>query len=154
MARIVRAFHTYWAPFSIGLILTGLTLPVLVRIRGEFAIGGEWTIPIWTCILSCACRYLSTLRRDFSYIKVRRDLEKRGAAVTDEQFTWCVQYARQKARSAGLGEDYVILLLPDVIMEDIFRRAVNTRTEVLLEQQGRSNQLCRHQHQLGATSQR
>ena len=57
--------------------------------------------------------------------EAREELEKEGYILTDVQFLENVQYARRKAALSGKGEEYLPLLLPDVIREYFFRMALN-----------------------------
>ena len=59
------------------------------------------------------------------YADVRAELEGRGLVLDDEEYLSLVTYARRKAEVSGKGEDYIPLLLPDVIKEHFFRLAIN-----------------------------
>lgn len=59
------------------------------------------------------------------YADIRRQLEDDGYGLTDKEYGYNISYARRKAKACGKGEDYIQILLPDVIKEYIFRRCIN-----------------------------
>lgn len=59
------------------------------------------------------------------YPDIRRQLEDDGLILTDEEYAYNLSYARRKAQVCGKGEDYIPLLLPDVIKEFLFSRYIN-----------------------------
>lgn len=59
------------------------------------------------------------------YEEIRKECEKQGSKVDDEEFEDLLSYARRKADVLGKGESYISYLLPDVIREYLFRNTVN-----------------------------
>ena len=62
------------------------------------------------------------------YEEIRRNLEKKGYRVADNQFYKIVTLAKIKAIISGKGERYIGLLLPDVVKDYFFREAINAST--------------------------
>lgn len=62
------------------------------------------------------------------YPEIRKRLEAQGLVLTDEEYAEQVRYARRKCEVNGKGEDYMPLLLPDVIKEYLMRSYINMVT--------------------------
>lgn len=59
------------------------------------------------------------------YQSVRRRLEDDGYVLTDDEYRETLNYARRKAGASGKGDDYIPVLLLDVIREYVFCKCVN-----------------------------
>lgn len=57
-----------------------------------------------------------------SYTEILKTMGISEAILTEKEYTEAVEYSRRKAKLAGQNEDYVGLLLPDVIKERLFSR--------------------------------
>lgn len=62
---------------------------------------------------------------DIDYGEIRAECEEGGWKVNDREFDSLVAFARRKANLTGKDENYLLYLLPDVIREYFFRKAVN-----------------------------
>lgn len=58
-------------------------------------------------------------------LKIRGEMEKEGYILSDLEFSQVLQISARKMEVATLPEEYLTLLLPDMIREAAFRRAVN-----------------------------
>ena len=67
------------------------------------------------------------------YPEIKEQMERQGYQMTDEEFSEHLAYARRKAEVVGKQEDYIPLLLPDVIKEHYMRKAINSFTMGLME---------------------
>ena len=54
---IDRAIRCYWLPLALGFIAAGVMVIVARQERGSFAIGGEWCIPAWFCLIHYGVRF-------------------------------------------------------------------------------------------------
>ena len=59
------------------------------------------------------------------YESVKRQLEKDGYKISNAEFSCLVEYAKRKAKIAGKDENYIPILLPDMVKEYFFRMGVN-----------------------------
>lgn len=69
------------------------------------------------------------------YSHVRKQFENDGIILSDDEFSYILNYTKRKAKVNGKQEDYIPLLLPDVMREFIISKYINlvpsTRTLVL-----------------------
>lgn len=57
-----------------------------------------------------------------SYTEILKTMGISETILTEKEYTEAVEYSRRKAKLTGQNEDYVRLLLPDVIKEKLFSR--------------------------------
>lgn len=64
--RIDRTIRRYWFPLTLGFTMSGIFVLAEVKIRGRFAIGGEWLFPAFFCIIHYFVReyYREKARRE------------------------------------------------------------------------------------------
>lgn len=59
------------------------------------------------------------------YREVRENMEKEGYRLQEDEYEKILEYTKRKAKRAGKDENYLPLLLPDVIREYFFRAYIN-----------------------------
>ena len=59
------------------------------------------------------------------YESVKQQLEEAGYKISNAEFSCLIEYAKRKAKIAGRDEEYIAILLPDVVKEYLFRMAIN-----------------------------
>ena len=57
---------------------------------------------------------------------IREEMEREGYELSDLEFSQVLQLSYRKMEIAAQPEEYLSLLLPDMIREAVFRKAVNT----------------------------
>ena len=57
---------------------------------------------------------------------IREEMEKEGYGLTDLEFSRVLQISYRKMEIAAQPEEYLSLLLPDMIREAVFRKDINT----------------------------
>lgn len=67
------------------------------------------------------------------YPEIREQMRSKGYEMSDQEWADHIAYARRKAEVAGKSEDYLPLLLPDVVKEHYIRTAINSFTMGLME---------------------
>ena len=65
--------------------------------------------------------------------EIRKQFEKEGCCLTNEEYRNLVKYARRKMSLAGKDESYLPYLLTDVIKEFFIRNAVNAFSVEMME---------------------
>lgn len=66
------------------------------------------------------------------YAEIRKQMEEQGYKISDEEFEQALIYTRLKAKRVGKKEDYLPLLLPDVIKEVLYNRLVNELAALMM----------------------
>lgn len=56
------------------------------------------------------------------YLEILKKMGLSGEQLTEDEYEKALKYARRKAELNGKDEDYIPLLLPDVIKERLFSR--------------------------------
>lgn len=70
---------------------------------------------------------------DVEYLDIRKELEKSGYQMDDNEYKEALKYAIRKAEVSGKGEMYIQYLLPDIIREWVIRKTINSFTLAVME---------------------